>query len=284
MVANKVAPAPNNAGPIMTLYDSLPFQPNTTQQGMKFETPASATLQLIGTELMGLATPGDKYILFITDGQPDYCDDSNSLCAPDSVIGKLQSIKAAGITTIVMGLQANVADLPMGILQAFANAGAGEPTVAPLRAGAADTFAFYDQCNSIAGWRDDLVASGKPNARGSTLGTYAATAGPTRPFAPSAADQTQIVTQLSTALAGVKSCTFDLMTTGGVAIKVDRNQLGKASVKIEGMTVPLDANSANGWNMINDTTLELFGSACDTWHDPNNKNIAFDFPCEIIVE
>ena len=284
MVANKVAPAAMNAGAIMTLYDSLPAQPNTTQQGMKFETPASETLQIIGAELMATTTPGDKYILFITDGEPDYCDDSNGLCAPDSVIGKLQGIKTAGITTIVMGLQANVANLPMGILQAFANAGAGEPTVAPLRAGAADTFAFYDQCNSIMGWHDDMLASGKPNARGTTLGTYAAAAGPTRPFAPSAADQTQIVTQLSAALAGVKSCAFDLTATGGAVIKVNLNQLNKASVAIEGTTVPLDPNSANGWNMINESTLQLFGSACDTWHNPANKNIAFDFPCDIIVD
>src|SRR5436190_14827510 len=89
MIADKVAPAADNATPIMSLYDSLPAQPNTTQSGMKFETPASETLEIIGKELMGLTTPGDKYILFITDGQPDYCDDSNSLCAPDSVIAKL---------------------------------------------------------------------------------------------------------------------------------------------------------------------------------------------------
>ena len=76
MMSSKVAPAANNAGAIMTLYDSLPAQPNTTQQGMKFETPASETLQIIGAELMGTTTPGDKYILFITDGEPDYCDDA----------------------------------------------------------------------------------------------------------------------------------------------------------------------------------------------------------------
>ena len=128
------------------------------------------------------------------------------------------------------------------------------------------------------------AGSGKPNARGTTIGTYSATAGPTRPFAPSAADQTQIVTQLSAALAGVKSCAFDLTATGGAVIKVNLNQLNKASVAIEGTTVPLDPNSANGWNMINESTLQLFGSACDTWRDPSSKTIDFNFPCEIIVD
>ena len=74
---------------------------------------------------------------------------------------------------------------------------------------------------------------------------------------------------------------FDI---GRKAIKVDRNQLNKASIKVEGATVPLDPNSANGWNMTGDTTLELFGSACDAWRNPNAKNIEFNFPCEIIVE
>ncbi len=53
---------------------------------------------------------------------------------------------------------------------------------------------------------------------------------------------------------------------------------------IEGTAVPLDPGSANGWNMTTDIQLELFGSACDTWRDPNAKNIQFNFPCEIIVD
>jgi hypothetical protein len=93
-----------------------------------------------------------------------------------------------------------------------------------------------------------------------------------------------LLTQLSTALAGVKSCTFDLNNINGKMIKVDRNQLNKASIKVEGSTVPLDPNNANGWNMTSDTTLELFGAACDAWRDPDAKNIDFNFPCEIIVE
>jgi hypothetical protein len=32
------------------------------------------------------------------------------------------------------------------------------------------------------------------------------------------------------------------------------------------------------------TQLVLNGKACDDWRDPDNKNIAFNFPCEIIVE
>ena len=48
--------------------------------------------------------------------------------------------------------------------------------------------------------------------RGQTIGTYAATAGPTLPYRPDVANQTMLVNQLSQALSGVKSCAFDLNT------------------------------------------------------------------------
>jgi hypothetical protein len=305
-IISKVAPKLDNSTDIKTLYDSLPFPPNSTQSGVKFETPASDTITMIGTELSQDTTPGDKYILFVTDGQPDYCDDSNSLCAPDSVIAALQAQKKTNaVSTIVIGLQTSNFDLPAGILQAFANAGAGEPTVAPLRAGAADTFAFFDQCNSVAGWHADLVASKQAQVRGVTLGTYSTTAGPTKPYTPTATDQTMLVSQLSAALSGVKSCTFDLNNVNGTgsSIKVDTTQLNKAQVLVcekadpasgvcptGTMSVPLDNN--NGWRIncvplgdpaCKPTQLELTGSACANWRSPNNTHIDLDFPCGVIV-
>src|SRR5262249_43264360 len=81
MIANKAAPKRDTATASINRSDSRPAQPNSTQQGVKFETPASETIQLLTAEMVQITTPGDKYILFITDGQPDYCDDSNALCA-----------------------------------------------------------------------------------------------------------------------------------------------------------------------------------------------------------
>jgi hypothetical protein len=101
---------------------------------------------------------------------------------------------------------------------------------------------------------------------------------------PSATDQTQLANQLAAALSGVKSCTFDLNDINGKTIKVDRTQLNKASIKVMGTTEPLDPNNASGWDMVSDTQLQLFGSACDAWRDPNVTTIDFNFPCEIIVE
>ena len=166
--------------------------------------------------------PGDKYIIFLTDGQEDYCDDSLEICASDSTVGAIQAAFAAKVRTIVFGLQTTQFNLPGAVLDAFANAGAGEPTVAAVPAGL-DTTAIFDQCQGVTPWATDLTASGHPTTRGPTavVGTYATTAGPTKPFKPNAADQNMLLTQLSTALAGVKSCTFDLNNINGQTIKVD---------------------------------------------------------------
>jgi hypothetical protein len=282
MLTDDVAPALNNAGTIAAKYDGLPFPPNSTQPGIKFESPISESLGNVTTALKADTDPGSKYILFITDGQPDYCDDSNSLCAPDSVVWKLQTAYAANISTIVFGIQTPLFDLAPGVLQAFANAGAGEPTLAPVKAGL-DSFSFYDQCASVAGWAADLAAKGEAPARGDTLGTYMTTMGPTTPYTPNASDETMLVTQLSQALSGVRSCTFDLST-----FKIDTTKLSEAEVYLVDSAssrddIPLDPNSANGWNMTSATELQLYGSWCDKLRAPTTTDIKFNFPCDIVI-
>jgi hypothetical protein len=280
MLTNNVAPALNNAGTIAATYDGLAYPPNSTQVGVKFESPASESIANVTTTLMADTDPGPKYIIFLTDGQPDYCDDSNSLCAPDSVIYRLQNAYTAGIKTIVFGVQTALFDLAPGVLQDFANAGAGEATMPPIRTGGS-TFDFYDQCNGVAGWAADLKAKGTAAARGDTLGTYSTTMGPTMPYTPSASNESQLVSQLSMALSGVKSCSFDLSDINGKSIKVDTTMLAQASVKIQGNPVP--QSSTNGWSMSGPTTLVLNGSACTTWQTPNNNDIMFNFPCSTII-
>jgi hypothetical protein len=282
-----VPPALNNHAAIAARYNGLPFRVDAD----KWETPTRRTLEQVGATLMADTTPGEKYILFVTDGEPDYCGDGNALCPPDSVVAQIQTLKTAGITTIVFGLLTMSADVAPNTLKAFATAGAGEPTLPPLRTGS-DIFAIFDQCwpggdSAAAGWKADFLAvpanatctANQNNCRGRTIGTYGTAAGPTEPFRPDPANQTQLITQLSNALAGVKSCVFDL-----TPVKVDLNQLNKAGVLIEGTPVPLDTTNANGWNMTSDIQLTLFGSACDAWRNPNATKIDFNFPCEIIVD
>jgi hypothetical protein len=253
----------------MTKYDSLAPPPNSIASGTKFESPVSTSETAVGQALGAIVTSGEKYILLVTDGHADYCDDGVSLCAPDSTVGRIQANKAAGITTIVLGLQTAVFDQPNGVLQAWANAGVGEPTVAALKPGL-DLNAFYDQCSSSTGWHADLVASGKPVVRGSTVGTYAAAAGPSRPYAPTADDEAAIAARL-------KSCRFDI----GGNLKVDTTKLNLAHIKIAGVEIPQDAT--DGWNMPTDTQVALNGAACTTWRTPGHDAIEFQFPCETIL-
>jgi hypothetical protein len=276
----KVSPAKNNYQPIADLYNSLPFR-------------TRRTLEMLGKELSAITDPGDKYILLVTDGEPDYCGDGNLLCPPDSVVAELQALKAQpapnSIGTIIFGLQSKVGDISPTVLQAFANAGAGEPTVAPTRSGL-DVFAFFDQCfpggdSSAAGWKADFLqvhpecATNSNDCRGKTIGTYATTMGPTKPFTPDPSSQTAIVTQLRAALQGVKSCTFDLSGH----IMVDLNRLAEGVIKVDGTVVPLDRTNTNGWNMNTATELQLYGPACDNWRSPTATNIDFGFPCGVII-
>src|SRR4029079_14903187 len=174
------------------------------------------------------------------------CDDALEICASDSTVGAIQAAFVAKVRTIVFGLQSSQFNLHAGVLDAFANAGVGEPTVASLPSGH-DTTAIFDQCTGVAPWRADLTASGHPTTRGptATVGTYATTAGPTKPFTPNAADQSMLVAQLSGALTPVKSCTFDLSNINGQTISVDTTKLSQAHVRIEGVEIPLSAT--NGW-------------------------------------
>jgi hypothetical protein len=281
-LADNVAPALNNAAAIKAKYDGLawPSETDTSTTGKKWESPAMYAIRAAAKALKDDASPSDKYILFITDGQEDFCDDTLEICASDSTVGAIQDAFAANVRTIVFGLQMTQFNLPAGALNAFANAGAGEPTVASLTSNL-DTTAIFDQCTGVAPWRADLTASGHPTTRGptATVGTYATTAGPTQPFKPNAADQNMLVTQLSASLTPVKSCTLDLSNINGQAINVDTTKLNQAHVKIEGVEIPL--STTNGWNVdaAAPTQLVLSGTACTTWRDQASKKIDLEFPC-----
>lgn len=285
------SPAINNQPAIATLFNSL-------ERSQYKDTPTVAAFTRAAQTLWAdTAVEGDKYILFVTDGEPDYCDDGNSLCPPDSVVGKLQQLaqgvdetgaQQAPIRTMVFGVNSPLTTISPEVLQAFANAGSGLP-VAPVRQnanGAYDPNAIYDQCNGVPGWARDFAATGKMAVRGQTIGTYI---DPTDPltvpgtatvYRPDPNDQAALITQIRAALAGIKSCSFDL--TGDVEVDLRRSDLGtRAKIIVNGAAVPFDAT--NGWHMLNETTVALEGEACSMWRQPGETSIDFDFPCDVIV-
>jgi hypothetical protein len=262
----------NNHAAISTLYGPLGAITG------KAETPVGAVLDRAKAILDADATTGPKYILFVTDGEPDYCNDGIALCPVDSVVGRLQSLRTSGITTLVFGIQnGSTTGVPLPTLQAFANAGAGQPVVPPVPAGY-DIYAFADQCQGIQPWRTDLAAVSKTWARGVTVADYTTgSAGTATVYKPNPADAQALEALIATTVGGLKSCYFDLVN----GLAVDLSKVDQASVSIESQTIP--RSDANGWRMVNPTRLELVGSACATWRQPTSRSIDFNFPCGVVT-
>jgi hypothetical protein len=268
-----IDPAVNNYSAISAQYQPLAALPN----GEKAETPVGEALPLVQASLAKSTATGDKYILFVTDGEPDFCDDGEPNCPLDDVVYRLQGLQAQGINTIIFGLQNG--NVPPETLQAFANAGAGAPVALPFASNMTPISAmqtFYD-CQGVAGWKAEATAAGKTGM--DLLGTYlpmSTGGGTTKYYQPDPADQDALTTQLRSVLAGVKSCTFDLSD-----FTIDLTQLSEASVSVQGQVVPLDMT--NGWRMNTSSQLELVGDACANWKLPQNTTIDFNFPCDIVV-
>jgi hypothetical protein len=273
-------PNPEPVLPDFNNYAAIAERYNGLQAILNGETPVAAALAATGEILLADEAPGDKFILFVTDGEPDYCNNGDGLCPADSAVFRLQTLYEAGVQTLVFGLPASGMfgmNAP-SILAAFANAGSGQPAVRP---GGYDEFRLWDECNFKAPWAADLELSGKPAERGSELGNYSETGGTAVVYQPDPTNQEQLIELLSTALSSVKSCTFDLSNVDGQSIKVDLNKLAEASVAIEGTVLPQDAT--NGWSMMSQTQLLLNGTACDTWRLPEKDDISFNFPCNTII-
>lgn len=260
----------NNYAAIAAVYNPLGKPPD------KVDTPTVLALQSAQTLLQADSGNGGKYILLVTDGDPDYCDDVNAVCAVDSVVHELQVLYNAGIKTFVLGIKTPSSGISDAALTAFANAGAGQPVLpSPLGdANRSGPLQIWDQCNGVAKWGAELTAAQKSMT---SLGTYAAAGGTAKAFTPDATNEAALRDQIAQLVSGIKSCVFDL----GGQIEVDLNQLTLAHVSVQGQDVPLD--SMNGWRMNNSTQLELVGSACDTWRKPETTTIDFNFPCGIII-
>jgi hypothetical protein len=284
-LVDEVAPADANYEAVQQKYMSL-VAPT------KGESPGMLGLQRAYEMLSTDPTPGDKFIVFVTDGEQDYCGDGNALCPTDSVVYWLQKLKALGVTTTVFGLPSSGDPVAYGnILQAFANAGAGQP-VAPAVAATQTQLDIFNQCfyggdANAAGWKLEYAAAEHPvddpattavNESQVPLGVYAAVGGTAPVYKPDPNDPLALAEEFRKVLSGVKSCTFDL----GGEIKVIQKLLSLAHVYIEGVEVPLDLTMTNGWHMPTPTQIELVGAACDSWRTPEVNKIVWDFPCDII--
>ena len=139
---NTVAPAANNYDAINTVYRALGEQGrNPGLAG--WETPTGHALNRVAATLAAFsATPaGRKYLVLLTDGNPNTCAVGDPQCGQDLSVVAAQSARTQGIRTLVLGLgdllAANTGCLPNSMpcgerhLQDMANAGVGQPVEPP---------------------------------------------------------------------------------------------------------------------------------------------------------
>lgn len=236
-----------NAAAIEAAYNASSVDPRVESGGMKTETPTMWAIDATVPKLLAVTEPGSKYLVLVTDGEPDFCDDGREPCAKDLSVAAVQNAFTAGIGTFVLGL-GGVNPAP---LQDLANAGAGQPVTMPTQ---------------------DLSYCGSNPLKG----TYAPTGGAAEVFSP-AVTTNALADQLRTVIAGVKSCTFQLDAT----LKIVPEQAGMGQVLLDGM--PLTYQSPDGWQMKGNGAVELVGAACKQLQAPTTKGIVFNFPCGTVI-
>jgi von Willebrand factor type A domain len=234
--------------------------------GLKWETPTGAAIKKAAEKLAAYQPdpPGPKYILLVTDGNPNTCGALDPQCGSDESIKAVQDAKALGIGTFAVGIgdivQANVGcEVAWGRcgplhLQDLANAGQGLPVAAPP-----------DQLRYQACTPTQMLAA-----------TYAG-ATETPGMAPfyTAANATELETAIKGLLNSVASCTYDMNAT-----VVGNAALG--TVLVNGM--PVTYNDPNGWKLEdNKTQVTLQGTACDAFKAMPGSKLDVTFPCKVAV-
>ena len=256
--------------------------------GVATETPTPAAL-IKAQELLkadNAAFPGPKYIMLVTDGNPDYCDSGAVECRADVTVRILQDLSAdpaVPIRTFVVALPDPGIDQQW--LTAFANAGAGQPVSAPRET---------EFCDDIPAASASLFPGLDPTIW--PQGTYGAAMGQEKPYNVDPAQQDQLVSEITGLLAGVKSCVFDLTNAAGeevISVAEGKEAQGTVFIKTTTNSDPgeaqtYDGTGVNGWkvNRIEGAAdqIELVGPACDLLRSEQTTGIEFGFPCEIIIE
>jgi len=231
-----------NFSAIKAAYDAI------SAPTYKGETPTSRALDEVIKVLSREPAATPKFILLVTDGEPDFCDDPNVTCSRDAVVASVQRAKMQGISTFIFSVGGSV---DRAHLQDVANAGTGESVQDRQMA------VFY-QCNG-----------------GSA--SYGSQSGSAPFYEPNVNNEQQLIATLSSVVAGVRSCIFDLQGR----LQIDLSVADMGIVEIDGKRVPFAGT--DGFRMNSPTQLELLGSACAALRKPESKSVFIDFPCEAVV-
>jgi hypothetical protein len=255
-----VTPAYDNTAAIDEVYGPIDWPIDHPS----WETPTGHAITRTAAALTAFTPdpPGPKFILLLTDGNPNTCEVLNPQCGQDRSVKAAQDAFAAGVGLFILGVGDIVAQPNNGCptsarcgvqhLQDMANAGVGAPVHPP-----SETF-VYESCN-----------------QGELLATYTADAPAVgTPFTVDTRNEdakAELISTLTGLLANVISCTveMDARVTGDPA-------LGMVSVGGS----PVAYGGADGWSLDMATlyNVTLQGAACETFKAGATLDI--QFPCD----
>lgn len=259
-----------NGAAIASAYEAAGSVP---QVYYKWDTPTAESVQAVTAELIAQGEPGPKYILLVTDGNPDRCAEADPQCGQDDAIAAVQAAYAAGITTYVVGIGDIAAEASSGDvngcwgrcgplhLRDLANAGVGLPV---LR-------------NTDPNYLNNCFNGARRDANGvrQYLASYVddpLLAGAAPFFAPSG--RAALRDAIASILSGVRSCTFTLKQE----VRAGREATG--TVLLDG--VPVEFGDADGWTLTNGTEIQLQGGACAELQ-ADVSQVEIFFPCESYI-
>lgn len=239
----------------------------------KSETPTWEAIEEGTKALQALEIEGPKYLLVITDGEPDSCVKFDPQCGQDAAISAAQAAYAAGITTFVIGLGNDVGEK---FLNDLAHAGQGLDVQPPT----SDNIWCIGQ---VLEGVDPTITFDVNRYRDTAMATYGADGldyAEQLYFAPS--DLPALQEQLTRVIAGVRTCDYE-MDTGVVAA-----QANKGAVRLtlsDGTPLDLAHGDANGWALSpdNDYTVRIQGTACEKILADEVTGLQIEFPCEVRV-
>ncbi len=248
----------------------------TARPPAKGETPTGEAIAAAVDTLAAVPSDGPKYLLVITDGEPDTCSVRDPQCGQDWSIASAQAAYEQGILTYVVGISEDVKD---NFLNDLAHAGQGLPVPEP-------PFETLVECSGAL--LDINTQAGNPGFdyerfAETAMGTYdpAATYQGELFFKPDNLETFQ--TQLATIIAGVRTCAFEMDT----AVRREAADRGAVGLELTDGSVQL-LDYGVGWdlNATDDSIVEIIGEACDMIQNRDAdlvQSVKIEFPCDVRV-
>ena len=230
--------------------------------GVKGETPTARAVAAVRAALASEPRPGETYLLLITDGNPDFCDDGDADCAADALVYELQQASKLGIEARLFHLAGGAASPAR--LGNFARAGRGLAAVG-------SSAAIYTDCESEAEWLS--LWSTLERTEGQALGAYRLSAPSGSYVTLDASDPIALEATFGSEVADLVSCHIDLAHGELDAEQVER-------VRLELGAAVLDFGVPDGWRLNNGSEIEITGAACAQYRSLDAPELRISVDCE----